>query len=122
MRAKVRLMSALLLMMLISPSLASAEKESTSITFNEPVMIAGMELEAGRYRIKWDNSVAPDVQVSFEKNGKTIATVPARIVDFENPYDSKTVETRTEGDNLRVLQEIRLKKIALMFDQSVPGS
>ena len=122
MRSNVRLMSALLFLMLIAPSLASAEKTSTSVTFMEPVKIAGMELEPGKYRLKWDSAAGPEVQVSFLKNNKTIATVPARIVAQENIYDSPTVETIAEGDNSRVLQEIRLKKIALMFDQSAAGS
>ena len=122
MRSKIRLMSALCALMLLSPSLASAEKKSASVTFTEAVTIAGMELESVNYRLEWDNSAAPVVQVSFLKNGKTLTTVPARIVDYDNPYDSNTVETRMEGENVRVLQKIRLKKIALMFEQSAVGS
>ena len=119
MRLNFRLMSAIFLL-LTCASLASAEKKNVSVTFTEPVKIAGTSLEPGKYRIEWEGT-GPEVQVSFQKNHKTIATAPARIVDQASHYHGATIETKLEGDS-RVLQEIQLKKMALMFDEGSSGS
>jgi hypothetical protein len=85
-----------------------------SLQLNSPVMVAGKQLAAGEYTVKWDGS-GPSVQVEIVKGKNVVATVPAQVVDLASPasYDSAVVETGGNGG--RVLSQIRFagKKFAL---------
>ena len=79
-----------------------------------PATVAGKQLAAGEYTVKWDGS-GPSVQVEILKGKNVVATVPAQVVtlDHTSGYDSAVVNTATDGS--RVLSQIRFsgKKMAL---------
>lgn len=123
MKTKLRLIprllcfSVLLTTSVVMTQKASAAVEETEyVVFNEPVMVAGTMLEAEAYKLVW-NGTGPKVQVSFMKGSKTVATASATLMLEESRYDG-AIETKTLGNNSKVLEKITWKKKALVFDQS----
>jgi hypothetical protein len=119
MKLKLGLVPALLVFVLSLTSLAAPKRNSATVRFTEPVTVASTQLKPGTYRLTWEG-VGPDVQVSFLKGKKTVATVPATLVDEASPY-SGAVDTKMTSDNSRVLEEIQWKKMALRFDETGSG-
>ena len=103
------------LLVLIQPA-AAKSKDSEHITITEPVMVGGTLLEPDTYKLEWENS-GPQVQVSFIRGSKIIATVPATLVLEETRYDG-AVATKTLADNSKVLEKISWKKKSLVFEPS----
>jgi hypothetical protein len=93
------------------------------LQLSNPVNIAGKQLAAGDYIVKWDGT-GPSVQVSILKGKDVVATVPAQMVnlDHASSYDSAVVNTK--GDGSRTLSQIRFsgKKFALEVSGEAGGS
>jgi hypothetical protein len=109
-------LSVLTTSVVLTPRAAASAADSEHITFSEPVMVAGTLLEAETYKLVWEGT-GPQVQVSFMKGSKTVATASATLVLAESSYDG-AIETKTLGDNSKVLEKITWKKKALVFGQS----
>ena len=97
---------------LLATSAFAASKGPLQLT--APANVAGKQLAAGEYTVKWDGS-GPNVQVEIIKGKNVVATVPAQVVtlDHASNYDSAVVNTDNSG--ARVLSQIRFsgKKMAL---------
>jgi hypothetical protein len=97
--------------------LAAANREDTErVTFREPLMVAGTKLEPDTYTLVWEGT-GPQVQVSFMKGSKTVATAAATLVVGESQYH-EAIGIKTLGDNTKVLEKITWKKKALVFQTS----
>jgi hypothetical protein len=100
------------LALLLATSAFAASKGPLQL--NAPATVAGKQLAAGDYTVKWDGT-GPSVQVEILKGKNVVATVPAQVVtlDHVSNYDSAVVNT--SGDGGRVLSQIRFsgKKLAL---------
>src|SRR6266511_1634218 len=72
---------------------SATDKDSEHLTISEPVMVAGTVLEAGMYKVTWEGSGA-QVQVSFTKGSKTMATATATLVLETSAYDG-AIEVKT---------------------------
>jgi hypothetical protein len=94
-----------MLLLLLPASALAADNTSRSVNIPTPVVVQGQRLPAGHYKVEWDGA-GPRVQVSFVRNGKTVATVPAmlRINDIQAQQDD--IETRQSASNQNVLREI----------------
>ncbi|HTF36833.1 MAG TPA: hypothetical protein VK651_00885 [Blastocatellia bacterium] len=103
--------------LVLTQRVAAKDKESEHITFSEPVMVAGTLLKAETYKVVWDESGGPQVQVSFMKGSHTVVTASARLVLESNAYDGAAV-LRTLSDNSKVLEKISWKKKSLVFEPS----
>jgi len=90
--------SALAVLLLFLPAVALAAEQHKSVTLDQSTMIGNQQLKPGDYTLKWDDST-DTTRVNVEHNGKSVATVPARIVRKSNP-DNATFETNTaNGQN-----------------------
>ena len=85
-----------------------------SLQLNSPATVAGKQLAAGEYTVKWDGS-GKSVQLEIMKGKNVVATLPAQIVNLDRApeYDSAVVSTASDGS--RNLSQIRFsgKKWAL---------
>lgn len=106
------LFSAIFASMIILTSTALAD--SKHITFSEPVTVGSVVLEAGTYNVVWVGT-GPEVQVSFKKRNKTLATTSARLV-FEKSQHRRMVRTTRLPDNSRILEQISFSEETLIFD------
>lgn len=100
------------LAILLATSAFAASKGTLQL--NAPASVAGKQLAAGDYTVKWDGT-GPAVQVEIMKGKNVVATIPAQVVNLDRAsgYDSAVVNTA--GDGSRVLSQIRFsgKKFAL---------
>jgi hypothetical protein len=112
---KLRSMSMLTAFLILTLSMAMAwPKIHKTVCIIEPTVVGGVEVEPGTYSIDWSGT-GPNVQVSFSRQGKTIATAPATLVPAKNRYDSLTTSQTQDGK--KSLVEIKLTNSTLDFIQ-----
>ena len=87
--------------------------DSRTVTFSEPVTVDGTVLKPGTYKVVWIGS-EPEVQVSFIKEGNTVATATARLAIEKGPQ--RSITTKTMPDNSRALARLSFKHLTLFFD------
>jgi hypothetical protein len=94
-----------------------------SLQVNAPVSVAGKQLAAGNYEVKWDGS-GPNVELSILKGKNVVATVPAQIVNLDRSPEDNAAVVRTDENGSRVLAQIRFsgKKTALQIGGEASGS
>lgn len=88
----------LLLTLAFAASAFAASASKGNFQISEKVQVSGATLPAGDYTAKWDGS-GPAVQVNIVRNGKTVATVPAKLIqsDQKAAYDSSEIQTGASG-------------------------
>jgi hypothetical protein len=88
----------LLLALAFGASAFAASASKGHFQISEKVQVSGTTLPAGDYTAKWDGS-GPAVQVSILRNGKTVATLPAKLVQSNQKaaYDSSEIQTAASG-------------------------
>lgn len=98
---------ALILFSLSLPAFAA--RNSASISIESPVTVGTTQVAAGDYTVSWTGADA-NVQVSLARDGKTLVTVPAKLVQAKNGYTS--LDTKTDN-GVTVVEEIMLDKLTL---------
>lgn len=81
---------------------------------SDPVQVNGTTLPAGDYVAKWDGS-GPTVQVSITRNGKMVATVPAKLVQLDQKASQDAAEIQNLAGGRRELTALQFsgKKYSL---------
>jgi hypothetical protein len=101
----------------LSPlGLFARDNNQHSVDIPATVQVGGTQLRPGNYKVNWQG-VGPDIQVTFLRNGKTVATVPATL----KTNDSQVTQDEIVTDSAtRTLTEIDFHrdKEALLFQQS----
>ena len=100
---------AMLLALLSVPAFAA--KNSQTVNLAEAVTIGSTQIPAGDCKVTWTGTGA-DAQVSLLRDGKTLVTVPAKVVDQK--HDNNGVTTNTQG-GANVLVTINLAKVSLVL-------
>lgn len=117
---KSKYLSGVVAVALLTPlSLLAADKTTRSVTIADPVTVGTTHLKAGSYKVEWEGS-GPEVQVSFLQNGKTVATVPAKLQARDSEIRQDDVITDRSNAHSETLKEIDFsrQKEALTFSQS----
>jgi opacity protein-like surface antigen len=102
---------AALLALLSAPAFAA--KNSETVNISEPVTIGTTQLPAADYRVTWTGT-GSNVQVTLT-HGKSVLTVPAKVVDQKN--NANSIQTNTKGGTT-LLETINLSKVSLVFAAS----
>ena len=105
-------MKFVVLLLMITASSALNAANNKKVTFFAPVVVSGIRLEAGDYVVEWDG-IDSEVQVTFWRENKKVATVPAAYRATSHPYDAVTV--RPEKPGLNRLIEIDSRNSELRF-------
>jgi hypothetical protein len=89
-----------------------------SLQLSEPVNVAGKQLPAGDYSVKWEGN-GPNVELSILKGKAVVTKAPARVVDLSRSAGSDAAVTKVNSDGSRSLSEIRFsgKKQALAIGE-----
>jgi hypothetical protein len=80
------------------------------------VQVGGTQLQPGHYKVEWQGT-GPAVQVTFLRNGKTVATVPGTLKTNDEHVIQDEVVTNSENKELNEI-DFRRNKEALVFQQS----
>ncbi len=94
-----------------------------SLQVSAPVSVAGKQLPAGSYEVKWEGS-GPNVELSILKGKNVVAKVPAHLVDLNRSPEDNAAVVRTSSDGSRELAQIRFsgRKQALEIGQESAAS
>ena len=74
----------------------AADSHKANFQISQSVQVNGTELAPGDYVAKWTGE-GPDVQVSITRNGKEMATVPAKLVQLDRKSLQDASEIRAIG-------------------------
>lgn len=95
-----------LIMMFLALAVAmtalAANGNKGDFQISSPVQVNGTTLPAGDYTAKWDGT-GPAVQVSIVRNGRTVATVPAKLVQSEQKAADNAAEVQNGASGQREL-------------------
>jgi hypothetical protein len=99
----------------------AARDNARLVQIFDVVQIGTTELKPGNYKVEWQGT-APVVEVSFRRNGKTVATVPGTLKTNDDQVTQDAIETEATGTATSTLKEIDFshQKKALVFGQD-PG-
>ncbi len=96
------------------PGLALAAQQHRDVSLDQKAMLGSQQLKPGQYTLKWDDNSA-NTNVTFEQNGKTVATAPATIVKKNNPGNASYEFNTSSGQN-------RLDRVYLSHEELVFGT
>lgn len=108
------------LALVVASSAFAATK--ADLTLQSSTSINGTQLKPGEYKLQWDGS-GPAVEVSIVQGKKTVAKVPAKIVDLNVASPSSAAVLKVQGDGSTSLAGARFqgKKYALELGESSDG-
>ena len=112
------------LTLLLATSLfAAADTNKGSLQTLDTVTVNGTNLPAGDYSLRWEGT-GSNVQVSFLKGKKVVATTPAHLVELGAPAAIGSAVVKNEGNGSRTLSEVRFsgKKYALHIGEDSDSS
>jgi hypothetical protein len=100
-------------------SALARDKNQHSVEISDAVQVGGTQLKPGNYKLEWQGT-GPEVQVSFVRDGKTIATAPGTLKVDDPRVTQNAVVTQTTSANTTTLTEIDFShnKESLVFGQS----
>ena len=81
----------------------AADAHKANFQISQSVQVNGTELAPGDYVAKWTGD-GPDVQVSITRNGKEMATVPAKLVQLDRKSTENASEIRANGSGRELRQ------------------
>lgn len=105
--------------MLLSLSSFAAEKHDGKFTLTEPAQVGSTQLPAGDYKAQWSGT-GQDVQVQIIQHGKTLVTVPGKLVDNKEAAQYNSVTVKPGSRNVKTVDEIDFanRKEALVLSES----
>jgi hypothetical protein len=112
-----RIGSALLALVLFAPVAALARDNTTrSLDIPSAVVVGNQHLKPGHYKVEWQ-APGPQVEVSFVRNGKTVASVPGTLKTNDMQVTQSDIVTRETASHRNVLTEIDFghQKEAILF-------
>ena len=117
-----RIMMTLCLALVFAGTSFAADSHKANFQIAQSVQVNGTELAPGDYVAKWTGE-GPDVQVSITRNGKELATVPAKVVQLnqKSADDVSEVRNSSSGRELSTLQ-FAGKKFSLEIGSGTAGS
>ena len=105
MKPKLGITLAAIVLILPLSALASS-KNSSNVEIPDKVVVNGKQIQPGTYKVEWTGT-GPNVEVSILQGDKTIAQVPARVVD--KTYEQQAIVTHQNNSGANVLDQIQLK-------------
>lgn len=111
-----KIMIAVVVLAFATASFAANNERKENFQIAAPAQVNGTQLPAGDYVAKWEGT-GPDVQVSIVRNGKTVATVPAKVVESAAKASTDATELHTASNGDRQLRAVQFsgKKYSLEF-------
>src|SRR5262249_26302566 len=94
------------LALLLAASAFAGSGHKGNLQVFDPVQVNGKQLPAGDYTVTWTGE-GPNVNVSFARGGKVLATATAMLVPLEQKAEQDSAEVKTSstgGRDLTVLQ------------------
>ncbi len=107
---------------LATSAFAASNVQKGNFQISGPVQVNGTELPAGEYVAKWEGT-GENVKVDISRNGKVLATVPAKVVELGQKASEDAAEVVT-ANGKRELSALRFsgKKVQLQLGSPAAGT
>jgi len=92
-----------------------------SVQLMHPTQVAGKQLAAGSYNIRWDGS-GEQVQLSILQGNKEVASTTARVVPIQSRSPNDNALITVGADGTRSLSQIRFRGKTFALDLGGEGS
>jgi hypothetical protein len=100
---------------------AGTDTHKGSFTISSPVEVAGKQLSAGDYTVKWEGT-GPTTQVNIIQSGKVVATVPAQVQTLDQRPGQDGVTSKTVNGVTTVTSiQFQGKNYSLEFGEASGG-
>jgi hypothetical protein len=112
----------LLVLAFATAAFAAGSAQKGNFQVSEPVQVSGTQLPAGDYVARWESS-GENVKVEIVRNGKVLATVPAKVTELGQKASDDAAEIASNGAG-RELKALRFsgKKIQLDLGGQMAGA
>jgi hypothetical protein len=90
---------------LLSSAAFAKTKDEGSMQLTDRAQVGSTQLKPGSYKVEW-NGTGNQVNVDILRHGKTIATVPAKLVQHANPSPYNAVVTDPGKNQVAHVREI----------------
>jgi hypothetical protein len=108
MKLFLRAMTFLLLVLSAIGLFAGTDRYEGPMNIGAAVQVGGRQLQPGLYGIRWDGT-GPATQISITREGRVVATVPARVVKLEQTPAQDAVELKAAGNGTKTLAGIQFE-------------
>lgn len=104
-----------LLVVLAAPILAAGGTVNYSVS--KPMSVAGSEIQAGEYEVKWE-SKDTEATVAFKLKGKVVATVQGKIENLPKKSDYNSLVVGKDGSGRDAIKALLLsdKNFRIAFE------
>lgn len=119
---KSNLTNKLLLGMAVMLTTTAFAAEKGSMKLIQPTVVGGVQLTPGDYNLSWDGS-GPNLEVKVMKDGKSVATVPARAIELKETPAANGTNTKLNAEGRPAVSQVffRGKTKALEIAPDVQG-
>ncbi len=106
----------LVLLLLLTAAPIFAESGSVSYTVYKNMLIAGTEIKAGEYQVKYQSN-SPEVTVTFKAEGKVVATVKGKLEQLNKATDYTSLLVGKDSAGNDIIQALQFggKKYRVVF-------
>ena len=113
----LRYLTFLSILAMLSPlGVFARNNNQHSVDIPSTVQVGGTQLDPGHYKVEWQGA-GPDTQVTFLRNGKTVATVPAMLRKNDSQVTQDDIVTDSTKKTLTEI-DFHHDREALVFQQS----
>jgi hypothetical protein len=90
------------------------------IQIDQTIFVGATQLAPGEYKMTWTESDS-NVEVTFSRGNKVVATVPAQVTEVRSGYPGPALHTDSVS---HALTEVELPKVSFSFisENAVPAN
>jgi len=114
---KRMLACAMLGIILVAALAVASPKGSSPFNVPETMLIAGKEIKAGQYDVKWESN-SSEATVTFSVLGKPILEVKGKVVEGDKKFEANSFLIGKDASGRKVIKEIQYsgKKTSIVLE------
>ena len=109
MKCKGSILTVIAFAAMITSAAVARDKNHHSVVIPQTLQVGNSQLAAGEYTMEWTEKGSM-AEVNFVQRGKSIAQVPAKMVDLGHPAESDSVTMTSSANGTGVLEQIQFDK------------
>jgi len=107
-------------MLLLTMGAFADQKHKAGFTLAEPAQVGSAQLQPGDYKAEWTGD-GPNVQVQIMKGSKTLATVPAQLIQQKETVANTDVVLKPGDNGAKTIDQIDFANKSLKLGSASSG-